>query len=129
MEHSVSIVDASVLMAAMQGEISPEQGEHWLQGASISAVNLSEVVAKFAKRGLPSSRVERWVSGFQLDIWPFDAAMAYRAGNLRPLTRTMGLSFADRACLALAQQLDRPVVTADRAWAALDLGIPVEVIR
>jgi hypothetical protein len=29
----------------------------------------------------------------------------------------LGLSLADRACLALAQRLELPVVTTDRAWA------------
>jgi PIN domain nuclease of toxin-antitoxin system len=45
------------------------------------------------------------------------------------LTKAHGLSLADRACLALAKRLDLPVVTADRDWAGLDLGITVQLIR
>jgi PIN domain nuclease of toxin-antitoxin system len=40
-----------------------------------------------------------------------------------------GLSLCDRACLALAQSLAVPALTADRSWARLDLGIAIEVIR
>ena len=46
-------------------------------------------------------------------------------GLLAPLTKPFGLSLADRACLVLARRLGLPVVTADRAWAKLDLGIPL----
>ncbi|MFQ4166233.1 MULTISPECIES: PIN domain-containing protein [Nostocales] len=35
----------------------------------------------------------------------------------------------DRACLALGQFLGLPVLTTDRAWADLELGINVQVIR
>jgi ribonuclease VapC len=44
-------------------------------------------------------------------------------------TMPSGLSLGDRACLALARLRDLPAVTADRAWAKLDLGIPIEVVR
>jgi PIN domain nuclease of toxin-antitoxin system len=38
-----------------------------------------------------------------------------------------GLSFGDRACLALAMKLKLPAVTADQAWSKLDL--PVEIVQ
>jgi ribonuclease VapC len=59
---------------------------------------------------------------------PFDAEMAYRAGCLRSLTKSAGLSFGDRACLALADSLDVPALTSDRAWASLNLNIRVQLI-
>jgi PIN domain nuclease of toxin-antitoxin system len=44
-------------------------------------------------------------------------------------TAPWGLSLGDRACLALARLRNLPAVTADRAWAKLDLAIPIEVVR
>jgi ribonuclease VapC len=35
----------------------------------------------------------------------------------------------DRCCLALAMVHALPVLTADRVWAQLDLGIEVELLR
>ena len=49
--------------------------------------------------------------------------------RLRVLTRSAGLSLGDRACLALAQRLGLEAVTAERAWAGLELGVTVRVIR
>jgi PIN domain nuclease of toxin-antitoxin system len=64
-----------------------------------------------------------------LDLHPFDEPLAFETGALRAATRDRGLSLGDRACLALAQRLGASVLTADRAWQGLDLGIPVEVLR
>jgi PIN domain nuclease of toxin-antitoxin system len=36
---------------------------------------------------------------------------------------------AERACLALAQRLGVPAVTADRAWTSLELDIEVVCVR
>lgn len=60
------------------------------------------------------------------DHVPFDGPMAARAGALRPLTRAQELSLGDRACLATALEL---AVTADRTWGALELAVPIELVR
>jgi PIN domain nuclease of toxin-antitoxin system len=58
-----------------------------------------------------------------------DADLAHRTGRLWPVTAHLGLSLADRACLALAMREGLPVLTGDRAWATLDLGVDVVLIR
>jgi ribonuclease VapC len=65
----------------------------------------------------------------QLDVEPLDEAMAVASGALRPITKPLGLSLGDRVCLALAQRLALPVLTADKAWAKLELGVEIELIR
>ena len=59
----------------------------------------------------------------------FDIDMARLAGSLKPATKKLGLSLGDRCCLALGSLRGDTVVTADRLWAKLKLGIQVEVLR
>ena len=92
-------------------------------------MNLSEVVAKLIEDGVPEAQIRLAIGRLELDVQAFDAEHAYTAGLLRKVTGAFGLSFGDRACLALARSLAAPALTADRSWSRLDLGIAIEVIR
>jgi ABC-type antimicrobial peptide transport system ATPase subunit len=54
---------------------------------------------------------------------------AHIAGSLWQQTKALGLSLGDRACLALAIQLNLPVLTADKLWQQLDVGVAIQLIR
>ncbi len=123
------VLDASVLLAVVLGEMDAAEAEPWFVEACMSAVNLSEVVARLADLGFTADFIAGGLAKFDLDVRNFDPGQAERAGFLRPLTRQKGLSLGDRACLALAAELGRPAVTADRAWAGLDIGIEIELVR
>ena len=123
------IVDSSVVLAFLLRELTAEEAEPWLSGASISSVNLSEIVSKLVDRGLAAEAISDTIADLNLEVWPFSQAQAERAGLLRSRTRERGLSLGDRACLALAIDLGCSVATADKAWAGLDIGIPIELIR
>lgn len=129
MPTSGGVLDASVLLAAILVEIDEADIEPWFIEACISAVNLSEVVARLSDLGFAPDFVTDRLARLELNVRAFDDAQARRAGELRQATRHMGLSLGDRACLALAAELNRPAVTADKAWAKLDIGIPIELIR
>src|SRR5436309_785049 len=73
--------------------------------AKISAVNLTEVVAKLAQEGWREDAIRGDVLIEVLEDVDFDKDLAFAAGLLRPVTMRAGLSLADRACLALAQRL------------------------
>ena len=45
------------------------------------------------------------------------------------LTKKIGLSLGDRACITLAKLKELPVLTADKIWDTLDLNIKIELIR
>jgi PIN domain nuclease of toxin-antitoxin system len=64
-----------------------------------------------------------------LNVVDFDMSQAVAAGGLRPSTRSLGLSLGDRACLALAASSGVTALTTDRAWARLEVGVLVDVIR
>lgn len=123
------VLDASALLALLHGEPGNHKVAENIPGAAIGAVNLSEVVSKLIERGVPEQAVRLALRQVELEIHPFGEDLAYQAGILRSATRSAGLSFGDRACLALAQQLAAPVLTTDGNWKDLDLGVEIRVIR
>lgn len=124
------VLDASAILTVLNQECGAADVQAAIRaGAIASTVNLSEVVAKLADRGLDEETIREVTEYLQITVVPFDEDQAWRAALLRPSTRSLGLSFGDRACLALAQTLGLPVMTADRAWAKLSVGVTVELIR
>lgn len=123
------VLDASALIALLRVEDGADRVAAALPDAAIGAVNFSEVIAKFQERGATDATLDALVADMEIPVLPFDLALADAAGRLRSRTRSSGLSLGDRACLALARQLGAIVLTADRAWAALDLDVNVELIR
>jgi ribonuclease VapC len=95
----------------------------------MSAVNIAEFVAKLVERSFGPTEVDRALQRLPIEIVAFDRVQARAAGLLRERTMHLGLSLGDRACLALALAEGLPVLTADRAWARLDVGVRVELIR
>jgi len=124
------VLDASALLALLNNEPgSPAVASAVASGASISAVNLAEVVGKLAEAGVTEQPLRRALDSLALDIVPFDAELAYATGLLRPATRPAGLALGDRACLALAMREKAEALTMDRTWAQLQLGVTVRALR
>ena len=123
------VLDASAVLALVNSEPGAGVVGEVASEAVVSAVNLSEVVAKLAEGGMPEEAISELLEELNLEVIPFDAEHAYRAGLLRPLTRAAGLSLGDRACMALGLRLGSAVLTTDRRWATLDLGLEVRLAR
>lgn len=123
------VFDSSAVLAILLDEPGAQRAAEILDGGVLSAVNVSEVVARLIDQGASDEDARGAVHGLGLAIRPFDESLAVAAGLLRRATRRRGLSLGDRACLALALRERAPVLTADRAWTALDLDMEVELIR
>lgn len=123
------VLDASALLAAIFDERGGSRVAGVIGRSVQSAVNLSEVVARLQDKGFSDADADAVLADLDITAVPFDATLAVAAGRLRSPTRAKGLSFGDRACLALGRHLGATVLTADRAWADLDVGVTVEVIR
>lgn len=130
-----AILDASALLAYLRDEPGADVvADAVATGAAISTVNLGEVLSRVADRDADPARVARQMTDRglldgALAVEPFTTADAIEIARLRPLTRDLGLSLGDRACLALASRLDTPLLTADSAWAQLDLPLELRQIR
>lgn len=125
------VLDASALLAWIEDEPGAGRvGDVLGSGSGVmSAVNWAEVLAKLTDRGVPDEDQRRVRGSLDLQIRDFDEEAAHACAALRRSTRKRGLSIGDRACLALGLTHRALVLTADKAWSKLDIGVDVEVIR
>ncbi len=122
------VLDASAVLAFLGGEAGAERVEPVLSGARVSAVNLAEIIGKLAERGATEADLQSILGPLNLTVDPFEEDQAWIAGAWRPATRALGLSLADRACLALAASRGARAYTTDRRWKEAGLGVEVEAL-
>lgn len=123
------VVDASAVLAALKSEPFRHIDPARIVGATISAVNVSEVLTKLRSAEFTEAEAQAAVAALDLRVQVFDEVQAQSAARLWLKTRRFGLSLGDRACLALAIILKQPAVTADRAWSKLEIGAEIVLIR
>ena len=123
------VMDASAVLAMFHREPGEDVVRGHLAGSVISAVNVAEVGARLADHGVGEAILREALAATGLEIVPFDAGLAFSASALRATTRRYGLSFGDRACLALARQRNLPALTGDRGWARVEIDVSVRLIR
>ena len=124
-----AVLDASALLAYLQRESGADAVRAVLGGALMSTVNWTEVVQKAAGSQNEAAELRGDLESLGLLLEPFSASQAGIAGSLREPTMELGLSLGDRACLALAIERGETILTADRVWGRLRLGVGIEVIR
>lgn len=100
-----------------------------LDDSCLSSVNLAEVASRFARDGHDPRELCQRITESTVEIVPFLTSDAAIAAALVPITQEHGLSLGDRACLALAMTRQIPALTADRAWASLNLPVAVQLIQ
>ena len=123
------VLDASALMAFLHSEPGGDIVWEALSDALMSAVNYSEVLKKAIERGKDAEQVASKIRSLSIAIVPFDEVMASRSATLYPLAKEHGMSFADRACLALGVARGLTVLTAERKMKLVTLPIKVKLIR
>ena len=124
------VLDASALLALLHNEKGADKVEEaMLNKAVISTVNWTEVIQKAIAKNISIDDLDNDLAVVGLSFFSFDRQKARIAGSLWQQTKELGLSLGDRACLALAQHLDLPVLTADKIWQQLNIGVSIQLIR
>ena len=126
---SEAVLDASAMLALVNGEAGSERVAPMIPRAIMSTVNMAEVVGKLADARLPGDAIRSVIVGLGIRIVPFDDAQAFAVGMLRSRLDRSGLSLADLCCLTLAAKLGAPAVTADKAWQDVDAGVEIVTTR
>jgi ribonuclease VapC len=121
------VLDASAVLALLHQEPGYKMVEQHLPNGLLSVVNLAEVIAVLEDTGMPHKEAVSTVTELIKEIMVFDQPQACLAANLRKSSKSYGLSLGDRACLALAEIQNAPVLTADKAWSKLN-NHPVKII-
>ena len=110
----MSVLDASAVLAFLQGELGADVVEAELAGAVIGAASWSEIAQKVHSRGADWTIAASVLESYGIRIEPVTRADAEAAALL--WSADSGLSLGERLCLALGQRLGEQVLTADHAW-------------
>ena len=124
-----AVLVASALIAFLRNEPGAETVAAVLTRSCSSAVNLAETISKMVEYGKPLDDVSYQIERLRIPVVYFDDEQAKLVASLWKATRVAGLSLGDRACLSLGLKKGLPVLTAERAWTKVDVGVDVGVIR
>jgi ribonuclease VapC len=127
-----TVLDASAILAFLLDEEGADRVEKHLERSTdgvkpgvLCIVNLIEVLEL-----LPDALTSPLFGPNGLvEVVGITQEQAQWAASIKDRTRAAGLSLADRICLAVAHHTKQSVVTADRAWSEVDLGVAVVQIR
>ena len=122
-------MDSSAVVAALLEEPGGEEMARRDGPFLISTVNLCEVLERLAVGSAAEAPTLAMLEDLGLVLVDFTPDLAAIAARLKASTRSVGLSLGDRACLALALREQAPVLTGDRAWSKVDVGVEVLLIR
>lgn len=123
------VLDASAVLALLLEEPGADHVASERGRAAMTTVNACEVIERLAANGLSPARALQMLGALELDMADFTLELAAVAARLKAETRAAGLSLGDRACLALALRENVPVLTADREWAKVNIGVEIRLIR
>jgi PIN domain nuclease of toxin-antitoxin system len=122
------VFDSSAILALLKMESGHEIVSKNLEQAVVSSVNFCEVVSFLSKKTQKQDEMIKFLTETFDCIEDFNIEQAIIAGSFISVTKDYGLSLGDRACLALAKYKNIPVLTADKAWTKLNLGIKIKLI-
>jgi PIN domain nuclease of toxin-antitoxin system len=123
------VLDTSAVIALIKNEDGVEAARTAVRGALVSIVNHAEILSRLVRGGMSLDAARMACRRAAYVAAPFTKEEAEECARLVRWTHHLGLSLADRACLALAKLGGHEVLTADRAWTKLQIGVAIRAIR
>lgn len=123
------VVDASAVLAAIQDEQGGKYVKNHIDRCVISSVNWSEVLQKLSSSGSEADKIDAYLNALGLRVVDFTEDDGRISASLWPSCKSLGLSLADRACLATGLRLKTKIITVDRVWKKLDIKSQIHFIR
>ncbi len=118
------LLDASAVLAWLQEERGAEVVDEVMDASAIASINAAEVIQKLMGQGATAEKALEIVERMAIPVIEFSSS---HLPCMARLSNIKGLSLGDRACLAIADTMGIPAVTADQVWATI--GPKVRLIR
>ncbi len=123
------VFDSSAALALLKFEPGCDVVLLHLSSAVMSTVNLAETVTILVEQGMPQNLAEKTVEEVFPNTISFEKEHAFVTANLKQQNKKYGLSLGDRACLALSQIQNLPVITGDRIWEQINHSTQIIFFR
>jgi len=122
-------VDSSVVLAILHEEDDWQSYAGRISGQYIASINAAEVLTTLVQAGLTPEAAGQALRLLGMIVVPFDEQDAVMMAAMQPQMKGLRLGLGGKACLAFARRRDLIVLSADKAWRGLDLGVKIEVVR
>ncbi len=127
------LLDASSLAALVFQEDGYEAVERVLGSSYVTSVNMAELVVVLNRQGSDGARIAEDLQAAGLTVVPVGWPHLQSLSSIEVLHSNTGakraLSLGDLCCLSYAVHQEMEILTGDRAWADLELPVPVSLIR
>jgi PIN domain nuclease of toxin-antitoxin system len=124
------VFDSSALIMLFAKEKGFELIRQHMKNAIISSVNIAEVYKYCIEvQNLTEDDCRNLIKLSGIKIIEFCEEQALITAKIIKKTKQYGLSLGDRACIALAMLKKHPVLTCDKIWQKVDLGIEFLMAR
>ena len=122
-------VDSSTVLAILHEQDDWQGYAGRISGQYLASISAAEVLGSLVQAGLDPDAAGQALRLLGMIIVPFDEQDAVMMAAMQPQMKGLRLSLGAKACLAFARRRALTVLTAEKTWRGLDLGVKIEVVR
>ena len=123
------IIDTSAFIMAIYQENVDVDFKKYFDNSMMHHINVSEAISVLIRDGMPIEVAKEVIESTISETISTNFKEAVIAAEIRVKNKMFGISTGDSFCLAAAKLYGVPIVTADRVWQKLQLGVEIICIR